>query len=176
MARPTNAQIANDLRLFGRNLCAAHERLGIRQTGFAKLSGCDRSMINRIESGKQAPKFDTLLTLARAAFVEPADLLDGIGPYQQPSELPSGHDAKDTPAARFGLNLKWAREQADLKHEDLWSAADVDRSLISAWEKGKSEASLRTILKLARALEVPPAVLLHGVGPVPRAGHVSRLP
>ncbi len=163
MAGPTKDQIAEDLRVFGRNLHAAHAGFGVHQTGFVQLVDCDHAMINLIESGKRAPKFRTLLKLARAARIKPADLLNEIGPYPRPSPMPEGHEPHETAAAKFGFNLKWARERAALTHEELWSAAGVDRSLLSDWEKGKREPSLRTILKLARALEIPPAVLLHTV-------------
>ncbi|MGA7703594.1 MAG: helix-turn-helix transcriptional regulator [Solirubrobacteraceae bacterium] len=163
MTRRTVDQIANELRTFGRNLHAAHEAFGVNQAGFPAISGFDHAMINLIESGKRAPRFETLLKLARAARVRPADLLDGIGHFPQPLQMPEGHELDETAGARFGFNLKWARKRADMTHAQLWSAANVDRSLISDWEKGKREPNLRTILKLARALALPPAVLLHGV-------------
>jgi transcriptional regulator with XRE-family HTH domain len=165
MAKPSNADIAKDLRMFGRNLCAAHERMGVYQKGFATLSGYDRSTISKIECGRQAPKFDTLLALAQAAHVKPAELFCGIGPTPSPPlEVPNGGaPAQRTAAAQFGANLKWARERAKLNHEELGGDATADRSLISDWESGRREANLRTILKLARALEMPPALLLHDV-------------
>jgi transcriptional regulator with XRE-family HTH domain len=166
MDQPSDADIAKDLRMFGRNLCSARERIGLDQAVFAKLSGYDRSTISKIECGRQAPKFDTLLTLAGVAEVQPAELLDGVGVKRSSSETPSYEQpTPNTPAALFGANLKWAREQLGLSHERLGSAAGVDRSLISGWEKGELEASLRTILKLARALAVPSALLLHKVKP-----------
>jgi transcriptional regulator with XRE-family HTH domain len=178
MAQSTNADIARDLRMFGRNLCAAHERIGLRQRDFATLSNYDRSTISKIECGKQAPRFDTLLTLARAAHVKPAELLRGIGPVQSPPAAPGDGATRRAAAAQFGANLKWARERARVSHEELGSSAKADRSLISGWEKGKREPNLRTILKLARALEIPPARLLHDVEPDPRGNktHVSSTP
>jgi transcriptional regulator with XRE-family HTH domain len=164
MDEPTNADITRDLRMFGRNLCAAHERIGLDQMDFARLSNFDRSTISKIECGRQAPRFDTLLTLAETARVKPAELLCGIGPVRSSPEMPHHESATPpTPAALFGENLKWARERVKLSHEKLGSNAKVDRSLISSWEKGEREPNLRTILKLARALEIPPALLLHDV-------------
>jgi transcriptional regulator with XRE-family HTH domain len=164
MAEPTNAEIIRDLRMFGRNLCTARELVSPNQRVFAKAAGYDRSTISKIECGKQAPNFDTLLTLARAARVKPAELLDGVGPAPTSSDAPSHESMRpQTPAASFGANLKWARERAKLSHEKLGSSATADRSLIGPWETGDCEANLRTILKLARALDIPPAVLLHDV-------------
>lgn len=164
MTAPTDAEIMRDLRMFGRNLCAARERIAPDQKAFAKLANFDRSTISKVECGKQAPKFDTFLALAQAADVTPAELLSGIGPARTTQETPNhGRAAPAAPATLFGANLKWARERAGLSHAELWSSAAVDRSLISDWELGKREANLRTILKLARALEISPAVLLYNV-------------
>jgi transcriptional regulator with XRE-family HTH domain len=160
--------------MFGRNLCLTRERIGLEQHDFAGLSGYDRSTISKIECGKQAPKFDTLLTLARASQRKPAELLDGVGPVASPAtQLPPDHPRASTPAAQFGANLTWARKRAGLSHEKLAEDAFVDRSLISGWEKGEREAGLRTILKLARALGTPPAVLLYMVEPCRR---IARQP
>jgi transcriptional regulator with XRE-family HTH domain len=158
--------------MFGRNLCMAHEQIRLEQGDFARLSGYDRSTISKIECGKQAPKFDTLLTLARTSQRKPAELLDGVGPVASPpTQLPPDHPRASTPAAQFGANLAWARKRAGLSHEKLAEDAGVDRSLISGWEKGEREAGLRTILKLARALDTPPAVLLYMVEPCPVGGN-----
>jgi transcriptional regulator with XRE-family HTH domain len=154
--------------MFGRNLCMAHERIGLDQRDFARRSGYDRSTISKIECGKQAPKFDTLLTLARTSQRKPAELLEGVGPVASPPTQPTpDHPRARTPAAQFGANLEWARKRAGLSHETLAENADIDRSLISSWEKGEREAGLRTILKLARALDTPPAALLYMVESCP---------
>ncbi len=165
MTQQADAEIARDLRIFGRNLCAARERVAPDQHAFAKLAGLDRSTISKVECGKQAPKFDTLLTLALATQVKPAELLGGVGLSRMPTDAPSNLDATAPPARLFGANLKWARELTGVSHEELGSRAKADRSLISDWELGKREANLRTILKLARALEIPAALLLHGIEP-----------
>jgi transcriptional regulator with XRE-family HTH domain len=166
MNEQADADIARDLRIFGRNLCAARERIAPDQRAFAKLAHLDRSTISKVECGKQAPKFDTFLTLALAAQVKPAELLSGVGLLRMPPGAPSHVDVTvHTPAGTFGANLKWARELTGVSHEELGSRAKADRSLISDWEWGKREANLRTILKLARALEIPAALLLHGVEP-----------
>jgi transcriptional regulator with XRE-family HTH domain len=166
MTQPADAEVTRDLRMFGRNLCAARERVSPDQHAFAKLANLDRSTISKVECGKQAPKFDTFLILALAAQATPAELLSGVGLARVPPEAPNHVDAtRRTPAGLFGANLKWARGLAGVSHEELGSRAKADRSLISDWELGKREANLRTILKLARALEIPAALLLHGVEP-----------
>jgi transcriptional regulator with XRE-family HTH domain len=108
MPQPTNAEVAIDLRIFGRNLCLARELIGLEQRDFARVSGFDRSTISKIECGRQAPKFDTLLTLARVSMVKPAELLSGIGPITSLTDPPDDdRPPASTPAAQFGANLKW---------------------------------------------------------------------
>jgi transcriptional regulator with XRE-family HTH domain len=165
MTQQADTESMRDLRMFGRNLCAARERVSPDQHAFAKLAGFDRSTISKVECGKQAPKFDTFLSLALAAQVKPAELLDGVGFSRMPPDAPNHLDATAPPARLFGANLKWARDFTGVSHEELGSRAKADRSLISDWELGKREANLRTILKLARALEIPAALLLRGVEP-----------
>jgi len=51
-----------------------------------------------------------------------------------------------------------------MSQEALAQEAKLDRAAISIIERGARAANLRTILKLARALRVPPASLLEGIG------------
>ena len=41
----------------------------------------------------------------------------------------------------------------------------MDRAAISVFERGKRNPNLRTLLRLARALELPPGVLLRSIEP-----------
>jgi DNA-binding XRE family transcriptional regulator len=59
--------------------------------------------------------------------------------------------------------LKWARRRVDISQERLALDAKVDRAAISVYENGGREPNLRTVLKLAWKLEVPPATLLAGI-------------
>jgi transcriptional regulator with XRE-family HTH domain len=164
MAQTIDPHTARELQLFGRNLCEARERVGPYQHDLAKLADFDRAAISRIECARRSPKFATLVKLARAARIEPAELFEGIGHAESPGEPPS-HPAEtpNGPAGRFGANLKWARKQAGLTKLGLALEAEVDRSTIGAIERGEIEPSLPKILKLARAIGVPPALLWHDV-------------
>lgn len=67
-------------------------------------------------------------------------------------------------AARlFGRNLGAARERRHLTQAHLASAAGLSRSGLSLVERGVREATLTTVLALARALQVPPELLLDGI-------------
>jgi transcriptional regulator with XRE-family HTH domain len=164
MVQTIDPGAARELRLFGRNLCKVREQVGLDQSDLAILAKFDRSAISRIECARRTPKFSTLLKLARAARVKPAELFEGIAPMESPVETPiRTGETPNSPAGLFGANLKWARKRAGLTKERLALEAEVDRSTIGAIEKGQMEPSLPKILKLARALEIPPALLLYGV-------------
>jgi transcriptional regulator with XRE-family HTH domain len=62
----------------GLNLRHHRERLGLSQEGLADLCDLDRTEISLLERGKRFPRLDTIVRLARALKLEPADLLDGI--------------------------------------------------------------------------------------------------
>jgi DNA-binding XRE family transcriptional regulator len=63
-------------------------------------------------------------------------------------------------ARTFGQTLRDTRRQARVSQDDLAQRSGVDRSAISNYERGRREPNLRTIVKLARALDVEPASLL----------------
>ncbi|RUZ79415.1 XRE family transcriptional regulator [Mesorhizobium sp. M7A.F.Ca.US.006.01.1.1] len=61
---------------------------------------------------------------------------------------------------RFARNLRAAREVKKLSQEALAHAAGLDRTYISALERGRYYASLKAIEKIAKVLELDPADLL----------------
>jgi transcriptional regulator with XRE-family HTH domain len=156
----TDREIEKQLALFGSNVRAARERLGLAQD---KL-GLDRAAVSFLERAQRAPDLPTLLRLAEALRVEAADLLVGIGEGAEHVRAPrhSGEVGSE-PAARFGANLRWAREERDMSQEKLALEANVDRAAISVFERGRRDPNLRTIFKLAWTLKLPPAVLVQGV-------------
>ncbi len=65
----------------------------------------------------------------------------------------------------FGLHLKKIRATRGLSQEKLAHIADLDRTYISGVERGVRNISLINIIRLAKALEVPPSELfLFGEG------------
>jgi DNA-binding XRE family transcriptional regulator len=67
------------------------------------------------------------------------------------------------PAGRFGGNLRWVRKREGVSQMELAGESGVDRAGVGAIERGERGPKLHTILRLAWTLEVPPAVLFHGV-------------
>ena len=74
----------HDESQFGRNLREFRTRAGLIQQQLADLAGLDRATISQIENGRESPRADTVVTLAKVLGVDPADLWRerpiGLGP------------------------------------------------------------------------------------------------
>jgi transcriptional regulator with XRE-family HTH domain len=152
--------IDEQLASFGQNIRRARERIGLSQDRL----GLDRAAVSFLERAERSPDLPTVVRVAHAVDVTPAALLKGIGITNSSVRGPRHEpDPKASPASRFGINLRWARQRAGISQESLALKADVDRAAISVFEHGRRDPNLRTILKLARALEVSPAMMLNGV-------------
>ncbi len=64
---------------------------------------------------------------------------------------------------RFARNLRAVRVRAGLSQERLASLARLHRTEVSLLERAEREPRLTTIVRLARALDVPPAELFEGI-------------
>jgi transcriptional regulator with XRE-family HTH domain len=70
----------------------------------------------------------------------------------------------------FATNLRRARETSGLTQESAAWAAWMDQSQYNKIERGKVDPSIRTLARLAAAVESTPSQLLHGVEVAPRPG------
>ena len=61
---------------------------------------------------------------------------------------------------KLGENLRAAREEKELTQEQVAERSGVQAGEISRIETGKRDPQISTLLKIARALEVPPGRLL----------------
>jgi transcriptional regulator with XRE-family HTH domain len=68
-------------------------------------------------------------------------------------------DARET----FAANLRAERKRLNLSQEALGERCDLNMSEVSRLERSQRDPRLATIVKLAGALEVPPAKLLDGI-------------
>ena len=66
-------------------------------------------------------------------------------------------------AKRFGENLTRYRAKTSFSQEELATRAEVHRTQVWALLHGKQIPRLDTLVKLAGALEIPPAYLLEGI-------------
>ena len=67
------------------------------------------------------------------------------------------------PLACFAENLRRARRKAGLSQEAVAFAAGMHRTALSRLECRERAPEFRTLLRLARALDVTPASLLRGI-------------
>lgn len=64
------------------------------------------------------------------------------------------------PAIAFGKILKRIRKEKEISQEKLSNACNLDRTYISLIERGLRQPSLKTIFKIANALNLPPSKLI----------------
>ena len=65
--------------------------------------------------------------------------------------------------AEFGETLRRLRQAAGLTQEQLGDRCDMNLSAVSRLERGHRNPRLDTLVRLAHALDVPPAALLADV-------------
>ncbi len=63
----------------------------------------------------------------------------------------------------FAQNLLRERKRLKLSQEALGFLCELNMSEISRLERARRDPRLATIVKLANALDIPPAQLLHGI-------------
>jgi transcriptional regulator with XRE-family HTH domain len=152
------------MRIFGQNMRTARNAIGVAQDNpRLKLAKLDKGMVSHLELGVRSPRLTTILRVANVLEVAPETLLAGIGAGSTVAEQPPQREDLERPAARFGANLLWLRTCEGISQEALGEEADLHPVGVGALERGERDPLLKTILRLAWALEVPPAVLLHGV-------------
>ncbi|HEY3828468.1 MAG TPA: helix-turn-helix transcriptional regulator [Solirubrobacteraceae bacterium] len=156
-------ELDEQLARFGSNIREARRQAGLSQIDLSSRAQLDRAAVSFIERAERAPDLTTIIRVAGAVSVKPAALLRGIGDQGVAVRGPRRAAEAETPAARFGANLRWARQRVGLSQEALANEAAVDRAAISVFERGRRNPNLRTILRLARALELAPGVLLRGI-------------
>jgi XRE family transcriptional regulator, regulator of sulfur utilization len=69
----------------------------------------------------------------------------------------------DEPRSTFGANLRSAREHAGPTQEALGHRADFHPTEVNRIERGRRNPGLLTIVKLAKALDIPAGDLLTGL-------------
>jgi len=64
---------------------------------------------------------------------------------------------------RFGRNVRKRREDHEISQEALAEIADLDRTYIGGVERGERNATLGTMLRIAKALKTTVADLCEGI-------------
>ncbi len=82
------------------------------------------------------------------------------------SRVPSGTWGAETvpdPIGRFATNLRARRTARGLSQEAVAAAAAMDPSQYGRIERGRVDPGLRTVMRIARALDTTPSELLRGI-------------
>ncbi|MBA3473758.1 MAG: helix-turn-helix transcriptional regulator [Rubrobacter sp.] len=69
----------------------------------------------------------------------------------------------DSALVKFGKHVRTLRNKAGVSQEALASQARMHRTYLSGIERGERNVSLINIVKLAKALNVPPSELVGGI-------------
>jgi transcriptional regulator with XRE-family HTH domain len=72
----------------------------------------------------------------------------------------------EDPVSAFARRLRALRHMRGLSQEQLASVAGLDRTYVSSCEVGRRNATIKTITRLAAALEVDPAALVSDRAPL----------
>jgi len=71
---------------------------------------------------------------------------------------------RDKLLSEFGRNVSRARNAAGFSQDKLAEKAELDRTYLSGIERGVRNPGIKTVIRLARALEVSLDQLCKGVG------------
>lgn len=63
----------------------------------------------------------------------------------------------------LGQNIKFYRQENLMSQEQLADRASVHRTYIGSVERGERNLSLTNIVRISRALGIPPSTLLKGI-------------
>lgn len=66
----------------------------------------------------------------------------------------------ENPCIDFGRRVRLLRQEQGISQEELAHRAGLDRTYISSCEAGRRNVTLKTIMRIAAALEVSPVVLI----------------
>ena len=75
--------VARDARLpreFGARVRSARKAAGLSQDRLAELAGVHRTMVGHVERGEAMPTLGTIVRMAAALQVDPAELVRGMKP------------------------------------------------------------------------------------------------
>ena len=70
---------------------------------------------------------------------------------------------RDKTLAAFGRNVARVRDERGFSQDKLAEKADLDRTFVSGIERGVRNPGIKTVLRIARALEVSVGELFKGV-------------
>jgi transcriptional regulator with XRE-family HTH domain len=73
-------------------------------------------------------------------------------------------DKRLAPEKRIGLALRAARQEKDWSQEELSFECGLHRTYIGAVERGEKNLTLKNLVKVAKALDVPASQIMMNAG------------
>jgi transcriptional regulator with XRE-family HTH domain len=141
--------------LDGARLRELREEAGLSQEELSSMVGQRKGWIRELEQQSRVHVLELFMQrLVDALGVEISDM----SAYPDPPPRPTTPEAQKLDVVR----LKSLREEAEISQSDLDEAAELEPGSVAQAEDTGEEvyASVETIWKLARALDVSPTVLL----------------
>lgn len=145
---------------FPQRLRKARKAARLSGSALSLTAGVGRNSIPALEDGSRVPRLPMVERLARALKVSPAWLAFG-------AESEAAEVAAEGPLLCSGLakRIREVREALGLANKDLARRADVLAAEVRAFQAG-TMPGIDTAEALATALDVRPAWLAYGIGPV----------
>lgn len=143
---------------FAVRLRRARKAAGLSLAALARASGSTAPTILALEQDDRCPRVDTAEKLAHALNLAPSLLAFGLDYPDRPAMALS--------CSGVGKRLREARDIRGLSMRQLEQLADAAGNLVRNTESARSTPTLATIERLAKALNVSPAWLAYGQGPM----------
>lgn len=141
--------------MIGKKIAALRKQANLSQADIAERSGIMQSALSNIESGKRQPTTATIESIAKALNIKTSFLFDDLQPAP-------------TSSLNIGYKITELRNAKKMTKHQLAELAEMNPSSIEHIEDGSATPSLDMLVKIAKALEVRPSVLIdEGFLPTP---------
>jgi transcriptional regulator with XRE-family HTH domain len=137
------------LAALGRAVRQVREERNMSTATLAAAAGIDHERLNTIEAGLLDPGYDVLRALADGLGIELTTLLSRVGDLDMSAI-----------SIAFGQRLRELRTKHNVSLDNLARRTGLHATAIGRFERGAREPRLKTILRLAHSLGVPPGALL----------------
>lgn len=156
-------------RVLGERVKAHRNALGISQETLADRSSVHWTFVGQVERGQRNLNLHNLLKIAHGLQVDPSELIHGLTPTSGLEPRARHRVSMSGPAEHaegvraFARNVRTYRARRGLSQSQVSKRSGIHVTEVSRIERGLRDPRMSTLVRLARALETPPARLLNGV-------------
>jgi len=133
----------------GAAILRIRSRLQLSQSTLAERANLCCTYLTGLEAGKRNPSIKTLRTLAKALDIDIAELFG--------SEEKNGARRRRLP---LGPRIRKLREERGLSQAALAAVLQIDRTYVAGVELGNRNPTLRSVARIAQALNISVTALL----------------